>query len=57
MEGSCLSRLFRPSYEDYAELEADVMYIVGSINQETAITCLQVTLSSDSRIYYKKLYK
>jgi len=39
MEGSCLSRLFRPSFENNAELEADVMYIVGLINQETENIC------------------
>ena len=42
MEGSCLSRLLHPSLEKSLELEADIMYIVGSIDAATANTCLEV---------------
>uniref|UniRef100_A0A7M5XBH9 Uncharacterized protein n=1 Tax=Clytia hemisphaerica TaxID=252671 RepID=A0A7M5XBH9_9CNID len=41
VEGACLSRLYHPSHEQSLELEADIMYIVGVIDEQTANQCFQ----------------
>ena len=43
VEGACLSRIFHPSKTDSLELEADVMYVVGSITEVVAEECFQVS--------------
>ena len=42
VEGACLSRIFHPSKDTSLELEADVMYVVGSISETVAESCFQV---------------
>lgn len=57
VEGACLSRIFHPSKEASLELEADVMYVVGSISQTVAENCFQVIIIKIHIVKVRKEYK
>ena len=42
VEGASLARLFHPDTKEGLEMEADIMYIVGTIDEQTAKECFQV---------------